>query len=175
VNHPITRRVFLISAIALLGLQFVPTEHYEKSVVTAGRVTVNGIDRQVGSILERSCRDCHSADTRWPWYSHVAPASWIVARDVRRGRAKLDFSNWAGRNHSSNERMEICDAVSNGTMPMKTYMLLHRDARLSSQDVDRICAWADSGKQPRAVTVQERNAASAASVANPSPYEEGVR
>jgi hypothetical protein len=169
------RRVFLISVVALIGMQFLPTEPRENSAVSTGSVMDNGIDPQVGKILERSCHDCHSANTRWPWYSHVAPVSWIVARDVRRGRAKLDLSSWAERNHFSNERMEICDAVSNRTMPMEAYTLIHRDARLSSQDVDRICAWADASNRPRAVTLQERNAASAAGVANPNPNEEGVR
>lgn len=51
-----------------------------------------------------------------------------MARDVRRGRAKLDLTSWVERNHSRNERMEICDAVANGTMPMKAYTLIHRDA-----------------------------------------------
>jgi hypothetical protein len=175
VNNPITRRVFLISAIALIGMQFVPTEPHEKSVVTTTGSVTDGIDRQVEAILDHSCRDCHSANTRWPWYSKVAPVSWIVARDVRRGRAKLDFSTWAGRNHSSNERMEICDAVSNGTMPMRAYTLIHHEALLSSEDVDHICAWADSSNQPSGVAVQDRNTASAASGANPKPNQEGER
>jgi hypothetical protein len=128
-------------------MQFIHPEPREKSDVGTGSATVNGIDPQVGTILERSCHDCHSANTRWPWYSHVAPVSWIVARDVRRGRAKLDLSSWVERNHSRNERMEICDAVANGTMPMKAYTLIHRDARLSPQDVDRVCAWADASDQ----------------------------
>jgi hypothetical protein len=85
--------------------------------------------RDFGSL----CQDCHSENTRWPWYSRVAPVSWIVARDVRRGRAKLDFTSWAGRYHSTNERMEICDAVSNGSMPMKAYTIMHRRARLSAE------------------------------------------
>jgi hypothetical protein len=68
--------------------------------------------------------------------------SWILSRDVRQGRAKLDFSQWARRTHSANERMEICDAISNGSMPLHAYTAFHRDARLSAHDVDLICDWA---------------------------------
>ncbi len=156
-------------------MQFVPIEPHRNLDVSTASVSVNGIDPQVGTILERSCGDCHSASTRWPWYSHVAPVSWIVTRDVRRGRDKLDLSSWAERNHSGNERMEICDAVSNGTMPLKAYTLIHRDARLSSQDVDRICAWADASNPPRAVILEGKRTASAVGVANPNANEEGVR
>src|SRR5215469_12276172 len=76
VKHSTTKRVFLVSAFTLIGMQFIPIEPHQKSDVSPGSVRVSGIDRQVGAIFERSCRDCHSSDTRWPWYSHVAPISW---------------------------------------------------------------------------------------------------
>lgn len=106
-------------------------------------------DSQVGAILDRSCQDCHSANTRWPWYARVAPFSWILARDVSKGRAKLDFSQWAEKLPSTNQRMEVCDAVSNGSMPLRAYTLVHRNARLSKQDVDSICDWAATPEPTR--------------------------
>jgi len=132
----------VLLGLAFVGMQFVPIAPRRESVTETHIVGMT--DPQVAPILNRACRDCHSANTRWPWYSRVAPVSWMVSRDVRRGRAKLDFSQWSGRFHSDNERMEICDAVSNGAMPVKMYTLVHRDARLTEQDVDRICDWAAS-------------------------------
>jgi hypothetical protein len=100
------------------------------------------IEPHVGAIFDRSCQDCHSSNTHLPWHGRVAPVSWILSRDVNKGREKLDFSRWVERPHSANERMEICDAVSGGSMPLRAYTVLHRNARLSKQDVDLICDWA---------------------------------
>src|SRR5260370_16847138 len=79
------------------------------------------IDSRVGAILDRSCEDCHSNHTRWPWHSHVAPISWLLYRDVTKGRNKLDFSQWAEQPHSANARLEICDAGSDGNMHPRRY------------------------------------------------------
>ncbi len=72
--------------------------------------------------------DCHSNHTRWPWYGRLAPISWILSRDISRGRAKLDFSHWPYEAHTANQRMEICDAVSDGSMPLKAYTFMHHRA-----------------------------------------------
>jgi hypothetical protein len=102
------------------------------------------INPQVGRIMERSCQDCHSDRTAWPWYSHVAPVSWVIARHVKEGRETLDFSDWATQPPSEGERMLICNAVSDGRMPLREYTAIHRKARLSKQDVKLICDWADA-------------------------------
>jgi hypothetical protein len=99
---------------------------------------------EVGAILDRACKDCHSNDTTVPWYGQVAPISWMLAKHVREGRRKLNFSDWDSRRHSANEMEEICDAVSNGSMPLRGYTMIHRDARISRRDADSICNWADA-------------------------------
>jgi hypothetical protein len=137
VIHSLVKRTLLLVGLVWIGVQFVPTGISQTSTTPTRTHMSEGITPQVGAILDRSCQDCHSGNTRWPWYSRIAPVSWLVARDVRRGRSKLDFSDWAGRYHSHNERMEICDAVSNGSMPIRMYTLIHRDARLTPQEVDR--------------------------------------
>lgn len=168
------KRMFVLLGIVLIGIQFIPTAITRPPVASAQAPMVTSIEPSAGAILDRSCRDCHSDNTRWPWYSRVAPVSWIVARDVRRGRAKLDFTSWAGRYHSHNERMEICDAVSNGSMPMKAYTIIHRHARLSPQDVDRICDWADSADTPAFAFEPSRKELSG-DVSNSPANQEGVR
>jgi len=100
------------------------------------------MDPQVSAILVRSCQDCHSNHTNWPWYSQVAPISWIISKHVSKGREMLDFSAWADRPPSEGERMLICDAVSSGDMPLTSYKMIHRQAKLSAQDVRLICDWA---------------------------------
>jgi hypothetical protein len=96
---------------------------------------------ELGAILKRSCQDCHSNETSWPWYSHIAPVSWMISKHVTQGRGKLNFSEWTAGKVTSNQVAELCDAVSNGSMPLRGYTMLHRDARLSSHDVQVICNW----------------------------------
>jgi len=106
------------------------------------------IDPRVGAILDRSCQDCHSNSTNWPWYSHVAPASWIVAKDVAEGRQMLDFTTWADQPRSEGDRLYIYNAVSTGIMPLPSYTMIHPEAKLSKQDVKLICDWAAAPDTP---------------------------
>jgi hypothetical protein len=108
------------------------------------------ITPQVGAILDRSCQDCHSNRTRWPWYSHVAPVSWIVSKHVSEGRELLNFSEWANQAPSAGERTMICGAVSAGLMPLPEYTVIHRKAKLSKRDVETICDWAAAASAPQA-------------------------
>jgi hypothetical protein len=100
----------------------------------------------VAPVLERSCRDCHSNQTVWPWYSQVPPMSFLVKHDVDMGRAKLDFSKWAtgAATPTRNQLQEICDAASDGSMPPRSYRMLHRRARLASADIEALCNWAEN-------------------------------
>lgn len=99
----------------------------------------------VQAIVARSCVDCHTNDTRWPWYSGVAPVSWFVIGHVNDGRRALNFSNWDahGRRTPGPPFERICGEVQSGGMPLSSYLLMHRDARLTSSDISLLCAWAD--------------------------------
>ena len=99
---------------------------------------------EVGAILDRACKDCHSNQTRVPWYGHVAPVSWMVSQHVNQGREVLNFSDWDSRQPTANEMEELCEAVSSGSMPLRSYTLIHRKAILSKHDVDTICNVADT-------------------------------
>ena len=100
----------------------------------------------VAAILDRSCRDCHTHQTTWPWYSRVAPASWLVVHDVNEGRDHLNLSTWAtqGDEDRRESLSDICKEVRRGNMPVKPYLLMHREAALTPGDVDTLCAWTDA-------------------------------
>ena len=138
----------ILFAFVFLGMQFVPTSTTPKTSAAPGVHMAEVIDPQVGAILDRSCQDCHSNHTNWPWYSRVAPASWIVSRHVSQGREMLDFSDWADAPHSDDERMLICDAVSSRSMPLASYTMIHSKAKLSELDVKLICDWAAASSTP---------------------------
>lgn len=82
----------------------------------------------------RACFDCHSNETVWPWYSNIAPISWIVYRDVLEGREQMNFSDWGNRRGEGGEPGEAGEAILNGQMPPSYYILLHPDANLSDAE-----------------------------------------
>ena len=140
--------ILILCSFVFLGMQFVPIAAIPKTPATTGARMAQVIDPQVGAILDRSCQDCHSSRTTWPWYSHVAPFSWMISKHVIEGREILDFSEWAKQPHSADERMLICDAVSDGRMPLHEYTVIHRKAKLSKRDVESICRWAAAPSSP---------------------------
>lgn len=109
---------------------------------------------QIESILQRGCYDCHSDRTRWPWYSNVAPVSWFVIDHVDSGRRHVNFSDWLRRDTKNpaeytRERFQaICRQVQTGDMPLTSYLLLHRTAKLSPDDIETICQWTRTGVVP---------------------------
>ena len=98
----------------------------------------------IAATLKRSCFDCHSNETVWPWYSRVAPASWLVAHDVHEGREHLNFSTWASLSPAERQKLfqRMAEVVQNGAMPPGIYTPLHPDARLSLQDTTTLMEWA---------------------------------
>ncbi len=97
---------------------------------------------EVAAIVERACRDCHSHNTVWPWYSRIAPVSWLVASDVKDGRTHLNFSQWGyyGPEMSKVKLKDMCNEVKAGEMPLWIYTLMHPGAKLSPDDVRVLCA-----------------------------------
>ncbi|SRR5579875_548104 len=97
----------------------------------------------VMGILRRACFDCHSNETRWPWYSALAPVSWLVAHDVATGRRELNFSEWYSYLPEVRRRklLWIGRAVGDGTMPPRLYQLVHRGSRLTKAQRSLILRW----------------------------------
>ena len=107
------------------------------------------VEPAAATVLARACNDCHSNRTIWPWYSHVAPASWLVVSDVNRGRKALNFSQWGTYPPEAQQKhlSEISKEVTEGEMPAFSYTLIHQSAKLSKADKDAVCRWTqDSGQ-----------------------------
>jgi hypothetical protein len=133
-------RRFILFSIALVALiQLVPVSRDNPPATRS--VTA---PPEVMSVLRRACYDCHSNETAWPWYSRVAPVSWLVARDVHEGRSHLNFSEWkaAADEHQQEHLKELPKEVKEGDMPLWYYLPLHSAARLSQDDVTRLSNWA---------------------------------
>ena len=95
------------------------------------------------AIFERSCNDCHSNKTVWPWYTNVAPISWWIAGHIDEARQNMNLSEWArlDRDHQDRKLRQICDEASDGGMPLSSYLPMHPKARLSEQDKKTLCDW----------------------------------
>jgi hypothetical protein len=109
-------------------------------------VQVGGATPQVMGILNRSCRDCHSMGTEWPWYARIAPVSWMVAADVEKGRKFLNFSEWDS--YTKGQKMAYLAAMGSATaqerMPPKRYVVVHPNSKLSPADRDILKQWSRS-------------------------------
>lgn len=134
------RLTYALGAIGvlLIAAQFVPINRtnppVETDIVTSP---------EIKATLKRACYDCHSHETVWPWYSRVAPVSFLVARDVRDGRRHLNFSTWNRYDATRQTKLmkEVWEQVDKGEMPMSIYLPMHPNARLSEADKQAIHAW----------------------------------
>lgn len=114
------------------------------------------IDVSTKMLLERACQNCHSERTRWPWYSHVAPASWLIESDVSAGRAHLNLSRWNEYTVSEREVLlsAIGAAVRSRQMPPERFVLLHPEAVLTAEEQSQIYRWAHAERRRERSPVQ---------------------
>jgi hypothetical protein len=109
----------------------------------------------VEQILASSCNDCHSDQTHWPWYSNVAPISWMISDHVTDGRRHLNFSEWLRPDvsdpveYTRQKLISACRELKLGRMPLLSYELLHPGARLSSTQIRIFCDWSGNGRSER--------------------------
>jgi hypothetical protein len=138
-----TKTVLVTVAATAVVVQFFPPERTNPPADPAASFeAVVKPPPRVSAILARACHDCHSYGTVWPWYSQVAPVSWLVADDVSKARRKFNFSVWARMSPERSQEVlgDMCDEVKAGEMPLWYYRLMHPEAKLSGEDVAAVCA-----------------------------------
>jgi hypothetical protein len=126
---------------------FRPTRNNPLSDPAASFEAIVRPPESVAAPIRRACYDCHSNQTKWPWYSNVSPVSWVIAQDVIRGRAHLNLSEWDryGEEMSRTSVTRMCDQVITGKMPLWYFQPFHPDARLTISDVTSLCDFARGG------------------------------
>lgn len=132
--HNIKRNLILVISILVVGflvIQLVPINRSNPPVVTQ----VQWDSPQTKTLFYRSCADCHSNETIWPWYSKIAPVSWLVAFDVNQGRRELNLSNLnTDPNRLSRIASRMDRTIQNGEMPPSQYLVIHSGAKLNTAD-----------------------------------------
>ena len=103
----------------------------------------------VADVFNHACIDCHSEKTRWPWYSNVAPASWLIEGDVQRARSRMNLSRWDSLDTAEQRTLltAIATVIENREMPPSRYLMLHPQAKLSADDSARVIEWAHAERR----------------------------
>ena len=103
---------------------------------------------QIATLLHAACYDCHSYETKWPWYSRVAPVSWLVASDVNEGREHVNLSDWPKDSERAAKKLErMSEAIEDNDMPPGKYTMIHADARLTADQRKQLTQWLDASAE----------------------------
>jgi hypothetical protein len=137
--------LFAILAIVIL-IQFIRPEKNNSKDETYAMSTVMEIPVEVNKIIQTSCADCHSNSTTYPFYSEIAPVSWYLAQHVNEGKEHLNFSEWTTYNKDQKEHLlkDIKEVLNEREMPLKSYLLIHKDAKLTENQYQILYDWANS-------------------------------
>lgn len=130
--------------LVFVGIQFIPTNRNQSDIVPAtDLMEVYNVPEKVEVIFKTSCYDCHSNNTAYPWYNKIQPVSWILGSHVKEGKAELNFSEFG----SYSERKQksklkgIINQIKDNEMPLFSYTLIHKEAKLSENDKKDIEEW----------------------------------
>ena len=145
------KKALKIAVIVLILLfviaQFVRPDRSAPPIDNAQVLESNAVvPADVKAILQRSCADCHSNATSYPWYSNISPASWWLQSHINDGRHELNFSEWATYSPKKrNKKMEeVCEQVTSREMPLPSYLWIHRDAQMSDDEIKVLCSWTEA-------------------------------
>ena len=138
------RVVLFVFLVLFIGAQFVRPDRTNPPT-PAGGALMSKMTPEVAAIIDRACRDCHTNDTRWPWYTNITPTNWLVANHVQHGREHVNFSTWSAYDEDEQDKFlgGMCSLPKRGRMPLPSYLYIHREARLSEADVAALCAWSE--------------------------------
>jgi hypothetical protein len=152
ISDKIIKYIGYAAVLLLVGAQLIRPEKTNPKIDPA--TTFDEVAKpvpEVASIVHRACNNCHSNATVWPWYSHIAPVSWLVASDVRQGREHLNFSKWGLLSPYESQRLirAACNEVKAGEMPPFDYRPVHPESWLTEKDISTLCDWAGKMENPR--------------------------
>lgn len=149
-NRARAKKVLFALATFLVVIQIFQPERTNPARVNSRSITAHvHVPPDVYSTLIRSCGDCHSNQTLWPWYSHIAPLSWVITDDVNEGRRHMNLDDWEAledRKHANDPLMEICKEIKQTGMPPFSYRLFHEDIRLKPQEIASLCSWSQTAQ-----------------------------
>ncbi|MDY7396775.1 heme-binding domain-containing protein [Aureibaculum sp. 2210JD6-5] len=133
----IVKIIALVILLCFVGIQFMSTELNQTTVVPkTDFLLVNNPPKDISTLLEGSCYDCHSNNTNYPWYNKIQPIAWFLENHIADGKEELNFNEWdAYSNRRKNSKLKsIMSQLKDDEMPLSSYTLIHRDAKLSKSE-----------------------------------------
>ena len=133
----IVKIIALILLVGFVGIQFVPTDlNQSDTVPKTDFLLVNNTQENISALLQESCYDCHSNNTEYPWYNKVQPVAWFLEDHINEGKEELNFNEWdAYSNRRKNSKLKSrISQVKDDEMPLASYTLIHKDAKLSNSE-----------------------------------------
>lgn len=130
--------------VGLVGIQFFPTSRNQSDTIPkTDFMLVNNVPKQVERIITTSCYDCHSNNTDYPWYNKVQPVAWLLEDHVTHGKEELNFNQWAdySSRRKNSKLKSIISQIEDGEMPLWSYTLVHREAKLSEDEKKTVLDW----------------------------------
>jgi hypothetical protein len=138
-------KLFLLAALGIFAALQLTNPARTNPPVKADFIAATSPPTTVIAALRAACYDCHSHETRWPWYAHIAPVSWLVVSDTTEGREHLNFSDWPAEADRAAKKLDrINEVLDYREMPPKKYTLIHADARLTDAQRKEIMDWTEA-------------------------------
>jgi hypothetical protein len=137
------KKIFYILILLLLITQFIPINRENPETVPNNELKANS---EVTAILKKSCYDCHSNNTSWPWYSYISPIKFLVEHDVEEGRSEMNFSEWNSYSAKKQKHKlkEIIEEIEEGEMPMPVYLITNSEAKVTEDELNTLKNWVNS-------------------------------
>ncbi len=141
--------ILLVLLAGFVGIQFSPISLNQRDTIPrTDFMAVNDVPKQVKLIIKTSCYDCHSNNTEYPWYNKVQPVAWILEDHVEQGKEELNFNEWDDySDRRKNSKLKsIISQIEDDEMPLDSYTLIHKDAKLSKDEKKIVLDWVSNLK-----------------------------
>lgn len=143
----IVKKILLVLLIILVVIQFIrPAKNQSTEVTTNHIYNVYATNENVKTILDKACNDCHSNNTKYPWYANIQPVAWWLNDHIEDGKKHLNFSEYGAYNlrRQYHKMEEVIDEVKEGEMPLSSYTIVHTNAKLTAEEKATLTGWAQS-------------------------------
>ena len=141
------KKISLVLLFALIIIQFIHPEKNRTRGTQGNYIgTVYAVPGDVKAILAKACNDCHTYNTNYPWYTNIQPVDWWMNDHVKDGKKELNFDEYANKNlrYQYHKMEEIAEMVKEGEMPLDSYTWMHKDAKLTEAEKNKLISWADA-------------------------------
>ena len=138
------KKILIALVILLVGIQlYRPAKNISEGTPETDFLIVNNADESMATLIKNACYDCHSNNTKYPWYAEVAPFSWWIAHHVDEGKEELNFSEWSTftEKKKNHKLKEIIEEVEKRKMPMESYLPMHPEANLTDDQIKQLTDW----------------------------------